>query len=619
MSHPSLLNTIILDNISDAIVTIDAKGIIHTMNSTVEDMFGYSTSELIGANVNILMNAPYHELHDSYISNYLRTGQTKVIGQSRELEAQRKNGEIFEIELFVHDIGVDEEHRFLGIIRDISERKHMDRVKSEFVSTVSHELRTPLTSIKGALGMINSGVLGLLPDKAKRMVELAHNNTERLILLVNDLLDMEKIQAGKIDLKMEKVNLTALVKESIAMNQTYASNLKVKLILEESPADYFVEADYSRMLQVMANLISNAAKYSPADDVVKITVKSDETTIQVSVTDNGLGIPPEYHSKIFQKFSQLDASDKRQKGGTGLGLNITKAIVEHHGGRIDFVTQVNKGATFFFTLPAWQPTPNSEYAAAIKADSNSFLPRKNTAGHVLVLEDEPDIAKLLALMLEHQNFSVTTCGTAKQAKQLLATQKFSLMTVDIRLPDQDGLSLVRELRGNPDTHQLPIIIVSAEAGLAQKNNVTAGLRVIDWIEKPIDQQRLLNSVHSSLKISDRPSKILYVEDDADLTQMMETLLGDTMTVVSADTLCKAKRLLKEENFDLVILDVGLPDGTGLEILPLLKEQLSLIPVIIFSGENITAEVVNRVDAALIKSQVNNDELVKTIKKLLKAL
>jgi DNA-binding response OmpR family regulator len=189
-------------------------------------------------------------------------------------------------------------------------------------------------------------------------------------------------------------------------------------------------------------------------------------------------------------------------------------------------------------------------------------------------------------------------------------QKFSLMTVDIRLPDQDGLSLVRELRGNPDTHQLPIIIVSAEAGLAQRNNVTAGLRVIDWIEKPIDQQRLLNSVHSSLKIRDRPSKVLYVEDDADLTQMMETLLGDTMTVVSADTLCKAKRLLKEENFDLVILDVGLPDGTGLEILPLLKEQLSLIPVIIFSGENITAEVVNRVDAALIKSQVNNDELVK---------
>jgi PAS domain S-box-containing protein len=603
--------------LGSTVVTIDAKGIIHTMNTTVEDMFGYSASELIGANVNVLMGAPYHELHDSYISNYLNSGLTKVIGQSRELEAQRKNGELFEIELFVHDIGVDEEHRFLGIIRDISERKHMDRVKSEFVSTVSHELRTPLTSIKGALGMINSGVLGVLPDKAKRMVELAHNNTERLILLVNDLLDMEKIQAGKIDLKMEKVNLTALVKESIAMNQTYASNLKVKLSLDGSPNDYFVMADYSRILQVMANLISNAAKYSPADDIVKIQVTENDNFVQVSISDNGLGIPEEYHNKIFQKFSQLDASDKRQKGGTGLGLNITKAIVEHHAGRIGFVSEINKGATFFFRIPVWQ-SPQMNYASdRIGIIQKNILSLKKTAGRILVLEDEPDIAKLLTLMLEQQKFSVTTCSTAHQAKELLFKEEFDLMTVDLRLPDQDGLSLIRELRSYPETAHLPIII-SAESKLAERNNVTSGLRVIDWIEKPIDQQHLLNSVNSSVHHSEKPSKILYVEDDLDLTQMMKVLLGDTMTVISADSVYKAKQLLNEENFDLVILDVGLPDGTGLEILPLLKEQLSLIPVIIFSGENITAEVVNRVDAALIKSQVSNEDLVKTIKNLLKA-
>jgi PAS domain S-box-containing protein len=613
MTHESLLNTI-LDNISDAILTIDAKGIIHTMNSTVENMFGYSASELIGRNINILMGEPYHELHDSYMSNYLTTGLAKIIGRSRELEAQRKNGEIFEIELFVYDIGVDKEHRFLGIIRDISERKHMDRVKSEFVSTVSHELRTPLTSIKGALGMINSGILGALPDKAKRMVELAHNNTERLILLVNDLLDMEKIQAGKIDLKMEKVNLTAIIKESIAMNQTYASHLKVRLELQNSPADYFVIADSNRMMQVMANLISNAAKYSPMNDIVKIIITLDDDFVKVSISDNGLGIPAEYHSKIFQKFSQLDASDSRQKGGTGLGLNITKAIVEHHGGRIDFFSLINQGTTFFFKLPLWHPQQEMNHPV------NSTSPgkvRKKIAGHVLVLEDEPDIAKLLTLMLEQQNFSVITCGTAKEAKQLLLTEKFDVMTVDIRLPDQDGLSLIRELRGQEHTKQLPIIIVSAEAGIAKENNVTSGLRVIDWIEKPIDQKRLFESVNSTVKEISKPSKILYIEDDLDLTQMMATLLGDNMTVISAATVTQAKLLLNQEDFDLVILDVGLPDGTGLDVLPTLQDQLSLIPVIIFSGENITADVVNRVDAALIKSQVSNEELIKTITNLLK--
>jgi PAS domain S-box-containing protein len=612
MTNETLLNTI-LDNISDAIITIDAKGIIHTVNSTVEDMFGYSVSELIGSNVNLLMGEPYREMHDSYINRYLSTSRTKVIGKARELEAQRKNGEIFEIELFVHDIGVDKEHRFLGIIRDISERKHMDRMKSEFVSTVSHELRTPLTSIKGALGMINSGILGKLPEKVKRMVELAHNNTERLILLVNDLLDMEKIQAGKIDLKLQKVNLTALVKESISMNQTYASHLKVSLALENTPEDYFIEADSNRMLQVMANLISNAAKYSPPNDVVKIKLESRDSFVQVCVSDHGAGIPPEYHSKIFQKFSQLDASDSRQKGGTGLGLNITKAIVEHHGGRIGFVSEINKGTTFFFKLPIWQNFQKHSQSA----NSIELQTLKKVAGKVLVLEDEPDIAKLLSLMLEQHHFSVTTCGTAAEAKHLLRIENFDVMTVDIRLPDQDGLSLIRELRGKKETQNLPIIIVSAEANLAKENNVTSGLRVIDWIEKPIDHQRLLSSVHFSVKETERTSKILYIEDDVDLTKMMETLLGDNMTVIPASTINQAKQLLHEEIFDLVILDVGLPDGTGLEILPLLQKQLNLIPVIIFSGENITEEVVNRVDAALIKSKVSNEELIKTIKNLLK--
>jgi PAS domain S-box-containing protein len=611
MTQP-LLNTI-LDNISDAIITIDAKGIIYTVNTTVEDMFGYSASELIGCNVNILMGEPYHDMHDSYMSHYLATGQAKVIGQSRELEAQRKNGELFEIELFVHDIGVDKEHRFLGIIRDISECKHMDRVKSEFISTVSHELRTPLTSIKGALGMINSGVLGILPDKAKRMVELAYNNTERLILLVNDLLDMEKIQAGKIDLKMEKVNLTALVKESIAMNQTYASHLKVGLVLQDAPADYFVVADRNRMLQVMANLISNAAKYSPAHDVVNIKIVADDGFIQVSVADNGLGIPVEYHNKIFQKFSQLDASDSRQKGGTGLGLNITKAIIEHHGGQIDFVSEINQGATFFFKLPAWQAQQTLIHPVTLPVKKI----RKKVAGRILVLEDDADIAKLLALMLEQQNFQVTTCNSATQAKQLLFTESFDLMTVDIRLPDQNGLSLIRELRGHELTKQLPIIIVSAEARIAKQNNITSGLRVIDWIEKPIDQQRLFASVNSAVKEIEKPSTILYIEDDADLTQMMVTLLGNNMTVISADTVYKAKQLINQDSFDLVILDVGLPDGTGLEILPLLHEQLSLVPVIIFSGESVTPEIINKVDAALIKSQVSNEDLIKTITHLLK--
>lgn len=610
MLNESLSNTI-LNNISDAIITIDSKGIIHTTNKTVEDMFGYSESELIASNISILMDEPYHDMHDSYINNYLKTGITKVIGKSRELEGLRKNGERFEIELFVHDIGVDKEHRFLGIIRDISQRKHLDRIKSEFISTVSHELRTPLTSIKGALGIINSGVLGQLPDKAKKMLTLAHNNTERLILLVNDLLDVEKIQAGKIDLNLTKTNLTALVKESIAMNQTYASDLKVRLELAPAVENYFIKADANRLLQVMANLISNAAKYSPSDDVIKINITAENNFVKVSVSDHGLGIPAEYRGKIFQKFSQLDASDSRKKGGTGLGLNITKAIIDHHGGHIDFISEVNKGTTFFFKLPLWQEIEK----ISLVADAPPLIAtKKYSAGRILVLEDEPDIASLLTFMLEQHSFQVTSCRLAKQAKALLLKEYFDLITVDIRLPDQDGLSFIKELRADDRFKNLAIVIISAETDSVKKNNVTSGLQVIDWIEKPIDQNRLLASVNASMR---KNSKILYIEDDIDLTQIMTALLGKKMTVISANTLHQAKQILRQEQFDLIILDIGLPDGTGLEILSVLQSYSAITPVIIFSGEHISSDIIDRVDAALVKSQVSNEELIHTIKRLIK--
>lgn len=615
MPTENLLNTIV-NNISDAIITIDAKGIIHTVNTTVEDMFGYSEIELIGKNINILMGKPYREMHDAYLQRYLRTGKIRVIGKARELEALRKNGEHFEIELFIHDIGIDVEHRFLGIIRDISQRKHLDKIKSEFVSTVSHELRTPLTSIKGALGIINSEVLGELPPKLKNLTQLAHKNTERLILLVNDLLDVEKIQAGKIDLNFSKVNLTAVVKESIATNQTYASQLKVGIELEAFVEDYFVKGDSNRLLQVMANLISNAAKYSPANDIIKISLMRCDNLVQVSVSDNGDGIPPEYRSKIFQKFSQIDGSDRRQKGGTGLGLNITKAIVEYHGGTIDFISEVNKGATFFFKLPLWEEITET-VALTLEESPESLKQNRKNAGTILVLEDDPDIAALLTLMLEQHQFKVISCGLAAQAKQLLMTQPIDLITVDIRLPGQDGLSFIKELRKDNQFKDLPIVIVSAEANLVKNRNSTSGLHVIDWIEKPINQHRLLNSIDTTLLKHKQYSKILYIEDDADLAKIMTSLLGDEITVISVATLEAAKQALQQEQFDLVILDIGLPDGTGLDILPVLQSYATITPVIVFSGNDITTDIINKVDAALIKSQATNDELIKTIKRLIK--
>ncbi|NOQ13275.1 MAG: response regulator [Methyloprofundus sp.] len=607
----------LLDNISDSIITIDTNGLILSINNSVEHMFGYRPAELLGKNINILMPEPYKGMHDAYLSNYQATGQTHVIGKTREVEGLRKNGESFEVELWVHQLQHNDDIQFMGVIRDISERKHVDRIKTEFISTVSHELRTPLTSIRGSLGMLKSGVLGTVPEKANRMIELAHNNTERLINLVNDILDVEKIQAGKMELKFAKLNITQLVRQSIEANESYASSSGVTLQLNADVADFYIKGDKHRLQQVMANLISNAAKFSPEKGVVLINIEKNAQMIRVSVTDQGIGIPDEYRNKIFQKFSQADSSDTRQKGGTGLGLNITKAIVEHHGGHIDYITEEGKGSCFFFELLEYQvvepvKVEESEQATEVLSDVNKKIKKQ---GHILVLEDEKDIANLLSLLLEQQNFKVTTCSNTKDAKKLLETGHFDGMTVDIRLPGQDGLSFIQDIRALETDVCLPIIIVSAEAEINKRTSSSA-LQIIDWIDKPIDMGRLTKALHQALnKSTNQHLTILHVEDSQDLIEMMSGLLGGKAELIQASTLQSAREKIESTRFDLMILDIGLPDGSGLDLIPLINQHKPLVPVIIFSAQAVKQDIINQVDAALVKSTVTNEELVKIIKEL----
>ncbi len=615
----------LLDKVSDAIITIDAVGSILTVNQAVEDMFGYQDVELINHNIKMLMPEPYSEMHDSFLANYHITGEERIIGKTRDIEALRKNGEVFEAELWVHKVEHNGVVEFMGIIRDVSEGKEVARMKTEFISTVSHELRTPLTSIRGSLGMLKSGIFGEMSDKGTRMVELAHNNTERLINLVNDILDVEKIQAGKMELHCEKTDINALVKQSIESNEAYAVSCQVTVEFIENKQPLWVYVDAHRLQQVMANLISNAAKFSLEAGVVVIEITKKANIIRVSVKDNGLGIPEEYRHKIFQKFSQVDSSDNRQKGGTGLGLNITKAIIEHHGGMIDYTTEEGKGSCFFFELTEYvtetpaETVKEAELVQADKAVSETLLHLQNeikAAGHLLVLEDDEDIAQLLSLLLEEHNFKVTVCHNAKEAKALLKIQKFDGITVDLRLPEQDGLSFIREVRASEAGETcIPIVIISAEASL-NENASTSALSIIDWINKPIDNKQLHNALQQILKTTNKIPKILHVEDNKDLIEMMLNLLANKVVLEQAGTLREAKEKMTSMDFDLIILDVGLPDGSGLELIPLINQQKTLVPVIIFSAQSVEEDIANQVDAALIKSQVSNDELIMTIKALI---
>ena len=239
----------------------------------------------------------------------------------------------------------------IGTCWDVTERNRLDRVKTEFVSTVSHELRTPLTAITGALGVAVSGALCELPEKVKLILDIAYKNSQRLKLLINDLLDMDKLLEGKLEFHCEPQTLMPLIERAVAENQSYADQLKVRLVIVPATVAPRVDIEDIRFLQILANFLSNAAKFSKPDSDVLIALSQDNGFVRISVSDTGVGLGEESKSHIFEKFYQADSSDTRKKGGTGLGLAITKEIVERMGGRVGFVSKLGEGSTFYAEFP----------------------------------------------------------------------------------------------------------------------------------------------------------------------------------------------------------------------------------------------------------------------------
>lgn len=362
----------IVNTIVDAIVTIDESGIIRSVNPAAEHLFGYAAREMIGANVSILMPEPDRSGHDGYLRAYLRTGMSRYIGVDREVLARRKDGVIFPMDLGLSEVFLGNQRFFIGACRDLTERKRVERLKDEFIATVSHELRTPLTAIRGALGLISGGVAGSLPDKAGGLVKVALANCDTLAALVNDILDIERLEDGGPPLVLEPVDLGAVVDRVLRdLGPTLdADGLTVDLeAASETPL--LVSGDLERLSQMIANLMSNAIKFSPAGGRVRVGLGDADGMAVLTVTDQGPGIPDAFRDHVFERFSQADGSTTRGQEGTGLGLAIVRAIVERHQGDISFttVTEPPSGTTFQVRLPLLR-----QVTARISEDAREVSP-----------------------------------------------------------------------------------------------------------------------------------------------------------------------------------------------------------------------------------------------------
>jgi PAS domain S-box-containing protein len=341
----------IFDNMLGGLVTLREDGTIDMVNPSAERMFGYKTYELAGRHFSeLLPQVPADERE-----GLMQIALKKTLGRVTEWEARKKDGTLFPVELSLFEFHTPEGRSFAGNVRDISQRREVDRLKREFVSMVSHELRTPLTSIRGALGLLAEGGLGSdVPEQAKQLIDVAFKNSGRLGRLVDDILDMDKLEAGKMAFHMRPLPIVPIVEQAIAANAAYAAELGVSFALTGTATGAQVQADPDRLSQVLANLLSNAAKFSPEGDTVEISVERAAKVVRVAVRDRGPGVPDAFRSEIFSKFAQADNASARRKGGTGLGLSISKVFIEKMGGRIDFISAEGRGTTFFFELPEYE-------------------------------------------------------------------------------------------------------------------------------------------------------------------------------------------------------------------------------------------------------------------------
>jgi PAS domain S-box-containing protein len=459
-------SALILNSATDGIIGIGLDNQATFLNPAATQMLGMSLSELEGQSIH---EAIRHSHADgTRLEQDCPSSLGMRLGQSFELMDDtfwRQDGTSFPVEYSSRPM-FDEDGTQRGavvVFRDVTERRAIERLKSEFVSTVSHELRTPLTSIRGALGLLSSGLLGPLQEKGQRMLEIAVSNTDRLVRLINDILDLERIGSGKVELAHAPVDAHIVMVQASQGLQSMANEAGIHLVV--SPASGTLLGDSDRIIQTLTNLIGNAIKFSLAGTTVTVSGTARQADFAFCVADQGRGVPEEKLETIFERFSQVDASDSRDKGGTGLGLAICKSIVHAHGGRVWAEKNDPVGSRFRFTIPLAAPLLIAQTVIEVPNSANLEMTqepdRRSTQPSVLIVEDDLDLARVMTMALQGRGIRTHHAVTGGEAIWLCSQHEPSLIVLDPGHPDIDGFAVIAALRESTRFSGLPLIVYSA--------------------------------------------------------------------------------------------------------------------------------------------------------------
>jgi signal transduction histidine kinase/CheY-like chemotaxis protein len=506
-------------------------------------------------------------------------------------------------------------HRTSELQAANQELARANKLKSEFLANVSHELRTPLSAIIGFSQILLDGIDGPVNDEQMQDIVQVNKSGQSLLSLINQILDLSKIEAGKMELTLERIELPALITSVLEGISPLAQEKGLRIDTRFAPALPAVEADPARLKQILINLLSNAVKFTDRGHLEVIAQPSGRM-VRIAVKDTGIGISTEAQKLIFDEFVQGDGSSTRRHGGTGLGLSIARKLVEMHGGAITVVSEPGLGSTFTFTVPAWA----ASQATTLPLQSRPLRrPNQGLPGTaILVVDDDPSVRQLIARHLEQDGWKTVQASNATDALQLARESRPMLITLDIMMPDASGWWVLEKLKEDPKTAGIPVLVVT----IVEDQRLVFALGASDYLGKPYDRGALIAKIHRLLPQLDH-KRVLVVDDDPEARAMLAKILKEEHAeVVGAASGDEAMTLIAQAPPDLVLLDLMMPGMSGFEMVARLRAQPggASIPVMIVSAKELTAEDVltlnGHVQRFVAKGSIEPEGLTNAVRQLL---
>jgi PAS domain S-box-containing protein len=598
----------IINAAADAIISLDERGLVCEFNGAAEQMFGFTKAEMLGKPLTPIMPPYLRDSHTVGLQRYLTTGQRHLPHwHNVELPGCTKDGLEFPLEVSFSLLEAGDKKFLTGVLRDITERKRVEgelrqaretaeaatQAKSVFLANMSHELRTPMNAIIGFSRLVMRRSQDVLPQRQYENLEKILISAEHLLTLINDILDLSKIEAGHMEIHPVSFQLESLVDVCLHTLEPMVQHERIRLVKEIDAALPPLVTDQDKVQQILMNLLSNAVKFTTAGTIT-ITARHHDEEITIAVADTGIGIPAEALEHIFEEFRQVDSSTTRQYGGTGLGLSISRRLAQLLGGDITVQSTDGVGSTFTVTLPLhYDAAALGTRVATIPSREESFSPPESDK-IILAIDDDPDVIYLLRENLTEAGYCVVGATNGEEGLQQARALRPLAITLDILMPHKDGWQLLHELKTDATTRDIPIIVLS----IVDNKALGYQLGAFDYLLKPFDREAILAAL---TRIPPQRGRLLVVDDDVQIVDLVRQFLeGEPYEVMAAADGQEALEAISQQQPDILLLDLLMPRLDGFAVIERLRQdaQYHQLPIIVLTAKTLTAAEYARLEQSV---------------------